>query len=224
MNDPPVRDIKVRMAVVYINILIASTTFARHTPEVKDSVTQSKRTPSELLKHQHSPDVAKNCGAWTTGYELLREFSSSCEPENEVDLATSPKYASDTSLNTSPKKRNESSSKYKTFKQCQRSSFVSYVNLDSAEFGVTSTPNPSSVSSRRRVKSDGHDPEDESELSDEVADQLPPMNKALPGRMRSVRPESYMLAVGSQNAIDTSHFKDLPQAGIDTNRGEEEFV
>ena len=211
------------MAVIYIHIQTASTTFARDTPEVKNSVTQTKRTPSELLQLKHSPDVARNCGAFTTGYELLREFASTCEPPNEVDperRTTSPKYASDTSLNSSTKKRNENSPRHKTFKQCQRSSFVSYIDLDPKDSGVTSTPNPSSVTSRRRVKSDGYDPEDTSELSEELADELPPMNQTLPARTRTIRPDSYMIAVGSQNAIDTSHFKD----GIDQNSIGEEFV
>lgn len=211
------------MAVIYIHIQIASTTFARDTPEVKNSVTQAKRTPSELLQHKHSADVARNCGAFTTGYELLREFASTCEPPNEIEperKATSPKYASDTSLNTSTKKRNESSPRHKTLKQCQRSSFVSYIDLDPKDLAVTSTPKPSSVTSRRRVKSDGYDPEDTSELSEELADELRPMNKTLPARTRMMRPDSYMLAVGSQNAIDTSLFKD----GIDEDSIDEEFV
>jgi hypothetical protein len=226
VKDPSVRDIKVQLAVIHIHIQIASATFARDTPDIKNSVVQTKRTPIELLEAKQSPDGARNCGASTTGYELVREFATTCEPRGEPELehkATSPKYASDTSLNLA-KKRSESNTKQKTLKQCQRSSFVSYVDFDQVELGVTNTPKPSSVtSSRRRIKSDGYDPDDLSKVSEEFADKLPPMkHTTLPARV--TRPESYMFALGSQNAIDTSHSRDMPPAIVNENSVEDGLV
>lgn len=211
------------MAVVYINIRSASTTFARDTPEVKNYVLQTKQTPSELLEVKRTP--ATNCGKSTTGYELLREFASACEPQSGAstpERSSTPKYASDTSLHLN-KKGSERNAKSKTLKQYQRSSFVSYV-----DFGLSvttlDTPRLSAVSSRRRVKSDGYDPEDLSQLSEELTDDPPPVKKTLPVQTRVTRPESYMFALGSQNAINTSHFRDLPPARIDERRLEDEFV
>ena len=218
VNDPPVRDAKVRMPLVYIHIQIASATFARDTPEVKNSVVQTKRTPTELLKVKHSPEVVvANCGAPTTGYELVREFATTCDPPNVAEperKATSPKYASDTSLHLT-KKRSENNARQKPLKQCQRSSFVSYVDFNPEE--LTNISTPSSVPSRRRIKSDGYDPDDLSKFSEEFADELPPLSKTLPVQAHGTRPESYMFALRSQNALDTSHFNDSPQARRNKN-------
>ena len=220
VNDQSVRDVKVRLAVIYIHIQIASTTFARDTPEIKDSVVQTKRTPTELLQLKQPPQMAKTCGEPTTGYGLAREFAASCEPENGLEpvrKATSLKYGSDTSLNLG-KKRSENNSKQKTLKQTQRSSFVSYVDFDRDDLGSSNTP--ASVTTRRRVKSDGYDPE----LSEEIADELPPLAKTLPAKARAIRPDSYMFAVGSQNAINTSHFKTSPQTRVNESSFGDERV
>ncbi|XP_028409057.1 uncharacterized protein LOC114531641 [Dendronephthya gigantea] len=210
VKDPSAHDIEVRMEVVYIYIVISSATFARDTAEVKDSVNQIKRTPSELLQEQRSPE----CGASTTGYDLVREFATSCEPRIGLDperKATSPKYASDTALNMA-KKKNESSPKHKTLKLCQRSSFVSYISLDETELD-NSTKTLPDMTSRRRVKSDGYDPDDSSDLAEKVEDERPPQkNATLPAQKR---PESYMIALGSQNALDTSHFRNTQHSRID---------
>ena len=219
VNDPAVRDIKVRMAVIYINIQMASTTFARNTPEIRDSVAQVKRTPTELLQAKQSPDAAKNCGASTTGYDLVREFATTSDlpneskPEQKTPLLAT--YGSDTSLNSS-KKRNEGGGKQKTLKHSQRSSFVSYVDFDE---GLASTPERSSATSRRRVKSDGYDPEE----SEEFPDELPPL-KTMSLKPRVTRPESYMFALTSQNAINTSHFKDSPKPRISKKNEKDELV
>ena len=222
VKDPSVRDSKVRMAVIYINIQTASTTFARDTPEIRDSVHQSKRTPTELLKIKQSD--AKNCGASTTGFELVQEFATTSDLPKETERAQKApllKYGSDNSLNLT-KKRNEGSGKQKTLKQCQRSSFVSYVNFNEE---LPSTPKSASAgTSRRRVKSDGYDPDDMSNLSEECKDELPPLSKTLPAQTRVNRPESYMIALGSQNAINTSCFRDSPKARLSKKNGKDGLV
>lgn len=222
VKDPSAHDVEVRMAVIYIHILITSATFARDTPQVKESVDQMKRTPNELLQVERSPE----CGAPTTGYDLVREFATSCEPPIGLDperKVSSPKYASDTALNMT-KKKSDSNQKHKTLKMCQRSSFVSYISLDHTELDNATKTLPD-MTSRRRVKSEGYDTDDSSNPSGEVGDERPlGKNATLPVQTRAVRPESYMIALGSQNALNTSNRRNARQARIDESNLEDGFA
>ena len=216
-----------KVAIVNIHIQNASTTFARDSPDVKNAVSQNRRTPTELLQAKQPPlsDLSRLCGVPTKGFGLVREFASRRETDardGPAKTTLAPKYASDTALNSTTttttmmkkRKTSEATSKPKTLKQCQRSSFISYVDIEVDTQNVED--------SRRRIKSEGYEPESDELRNFEglVEKEEKPIEKAtLSVQPNLIRPESYMFAVGT-NSVNAYPLNSLVSPGVPGHRHE----